>query len=136
MRINARGIRFIPLSHTLHVSLQDGVDSLSIQEYLSQEAARQYMLLQEMSLGVENGNNGSLPVLSSLLLGSGHSTTGSGFATNRWKGISCNPARDSLCHLQSSSLDAEYVSRLFPNYPNQVFLTQRDSNLLPSNVAR
>lgn len=61
-------------------------------------------------------------------------------AANRWRNIQCTPARDSLCHLQSrfssDYVQSEYVSRLFPNYPNQVFLTQRDSSILPADVAR
>lgn len=54
--------------------------------------------------------------------------------------------RDSLCHLKSSLLEADappyspysrtYVSRLFPIYPQQVFLTQRDTRFLPEDIAR
>ena len=65
-----------------------------------------------------------------------NSVTAGETATNRWRSIRCNPARDSLCHLQSRVSDVEYISRLFPNYPGQVYLTQKDSTLLPSDVAR
>jgi hypothetical protein len=56
------------------------------------------------------------------------------FDENRWRGTTCIPARDLLCHLRSS--ESKFVSRLFPNHPRQVFLTQRDSALLPEDVAR
>ena len=63
---------------------------------------------------------------------------------NRWRSTTCLPARDSLCHLRSSiEQDADtspvlskYVSRLFPNHPQQVFLTQRDAKFLPEDVSR
>ena len=36
VRINSRGIRFIPVSHTLHLARQNGAaDSISLQEFIS-----------------------------------------------------------------------------------------------------
>ena len=48
--------------------------------------------------------------------------------------MSVTMRRDSLCHLRSaveghSDHPSAYVSRLFPNYPQSVFLTQRDSSV-------
>ena len=34
MRINARGIRFIPQSHTLHIAMDSVVDSINTQDYM------------------------------------------------------------------------------------------------------
>jgi hypothetical protein len=47
-------------------------------------------------------------------------------------------ARDLLCHLRSSMPQPQppFVSRLFPNYPGKVFLTQRDTKLLPWDISR
>lgn len=144
VRINSRGVRFIPISHTLHLARQDGVtDSISMQEYISREAVRQLRLLQYISrignssseswMGFDSDDPSSLTPreLNSILASSASDT-----ATNRWRSIQCDPARDSLCHLRSRETDVEYISRLFPNYPGPVYLTQRDSTLLPSDVAR
>lgn len=57
-------------------------------------------------------------------------------SASSWRSIRCTPARDSLCNLVSSYRSSSSRSRFLPNYPNPVFLSQRDSKLLPIDVAR
>lgn len=63
-----------------------------------------------------------------------------------WRSIQCMPSRQSLCNLASSfytsaggaaaATQPQTISRFLPNYPGPVFLSQRDSHLLPADVAR
>ena len=62
-----------------------------------------------------------------------------------WRSIQCMPSRQSLCNLASSfytsaggaaATQTQTISRFLPNYPGPVFLSQRDSHLLPADVAR
>lgn len=88
VRVNARGIRFVPSTHSLIISTTPP------------------------ALGLNNAPK------------------------NRWRSTPCLPARDSLCHLRSRvAADAQFQSRVFPNYPNVVYITQKDASILPSDVA-
>ena len=88
VRISARGIRFVPSTHTLTIP--------------------------------QSTNSISTP-------------------SNRWRGAICVPARDSLCHLQTNmpntSSSTAFRSRVFPNFPNTVFLTQQDASMIPEDVS-
>ena len=60
-----------------------------------------------------------------------------------WRSIQCMPSRQSLCNLASSYTSSvggaaatQTISRFLPNYPGPVFLSQRDSHLIPADVAR
>lgn len=102
VRINYRGISFIPMSHTLHISMVYGSDSISIQDLISTEATKQRALLTQITTTASGtaSFSGIQSNHSSLRLGHGHlhpltiddnpSVPG---AVNYWRRIQCLPAR-------------------------------------------
>lgn len=155
VRINSRGIRFIPSSHTLKIAtpLNDWFNPLT---------------------GVSNSQwwFDHVPATEDETE-IAHSYTGLEYS-NRWRGVPCVPARDSLCHMRShlllsdedqtssscssssssmtgrsasinnsslgdeqytySTTSCSFMSRAFPNYPNPAFITVGEAENIPADV--
>lgn len=122
VRINARGIRFIPGSHTLLLpSLGPQAKSTAKEETDDEKLVRQVARLWWNDTLSDEEIEAQRNALD----------------RTKWRSITCKPSRECLCILSSSTNSNNNVrSRFFPNYPNQVFLSQRDSALLPMDIAR
>jgi hypothetical protein len=126
VRINARGIRFIPGSHTL--LLQSATPA-------STPINNNNILDDEKSIARQAGRLWWNDTLTDEEIAAQKKA----IDRTQWRSITCKPSRESLCVLSSAMTKNSYKnvrSRFFPNYPNPVFLSQRDSTLLPTDVAR
>jgi hypothetical protein len=124
-----RGIRFIPGSHTFLLLLPSSSSSSS----------------PSWEQGLEDNNNDNALLRQAARLWWNDTLSDGEIDAQKnaldlaqWRSIRCMPSRECLCVLSSSftAANSRVRSRFLPNYPNPVFLSQRDASLLPMDIAR
>lgn len=115
-----RGIRFIPGSHNLLL------ESSLLQQPNVDISSKEIDIVQRAALLWWNDT----------LVDSELHARDNAFVASKWRSIRCTASRMSLCDLVSSYRQQPVSSRFLPNFPSQVFLSQRDAKLLPMDVAR
>lgn len=124
VRINARGIRFIPASHTVLVDMLENLESGS--QKVPALVSSQKLVMNAMNLhNDDDGNDEELKLQSD--------------ATDmaKWRHILCQPARDCLCSLVSKDEKKQKSSRFLPNAPEPVYVSRHPLlEVLPLDVAR
>jgi hypothetical protein len=103
VRINARGIWFIPSSHTMLTGMLDNSD-----EAIPMEVHAQKLVMKD----VMGGGGVHLSDLK---------RKRDAADASKWRYIHCSWARDSLCHLLGNS-----QTRFLPNFPGQVYVSQSE----------